>query len=106
MKCNASELQNKCKMRSQNNMTGVKFKDKEDLEKKIANAQLEYGKKYWTALRYDQVNHKRGSQVNKLLTINYPWILVGGSVGQNKITHVQIAEHLWFKDSLGVRQFK
>ncbi|XP_074606633.1 adhesion G protein-coupled receptor L3-like isoform X2 [Acropora palmata] len=52
MKCNASELQNKCKMRSQNNMTGVKFKDKEDLEKKIANAQLEYGKKYWTALSW------------------------------------------------------
>ena len=70
MKCNASGLQNTCKMRSQNNMTGVKFKDKDDLEKKIANAQLEYGKKYWTALRYDQVNHKRGSQVNKFLTIN------------------------------------
>ncbi|KAK2559805.1 Adhesion G-protein coupled receptor D1 [Acropora cervicornis] len=52
MKCNASELQNKCKMRSQNNMTGVKFKDKEDLEKKIANVQLEYGKKYWTALSW------------------------------------------------------
>ncbi|XP_044181267.1 adhesion G protein-coupled receptor L4-like [Acropora millepora] len=39
-------------MRSQNNMTGVKFKDKEDLEKKKANAQLEYGKKYWTALSW------------------------------------------------------
>ena len=54
------------------NMTGVKFNDIQDLKKKKANAQLKDDEKYWTALRYEQVHHKRKTQVNKLRTINYP----------------------------------
>ena len=70
-------------MLSQNKMTGVKFKDKQDLKQKKANAQLKDDEKYWTALRYEQVHPKRKTQANKLLGINYLRVLVDGTDGQN-----------------------
>ncbi|XP_015748570.1 PREDICTED: uncharacterized protein LOC107328345 [Acropora digitifera] len=51
-KCNASELQNRCKMLSGNKMTGVKFKDVQDLKNKTAKANLRGDEKYWTALSW------------------------------------------------------
>ena len=43
-------------MLSGNKMTGVKFKDVQDLENKTAKAKLKGEEKYWTALRYEKIN--------------------------------------------------
>ena len=39
-----------------NKMTGVKLKDKQDLENKKAKVGRTGHMKYWTALRYEKIN--------------------------------------------------
>ena len=79
-RCSASQLQNECK-----NIGGTvpKFKDKLGLKHKMNCSDLKENKTYWTALRYEQVFHKRKTKVNMLLVINSSFIITNGTNRHN-----------------------
>ena len=54
--CSASQLQDECK-----NIDGTvpKFKDKREFKRKMKCSDLNENETYWTALRYEQVYHRR-----------------------------------------------